>query len=218
VTLSSKKVAIYTELSREVATSSMSLETQLQGSLKKAVGFLLDRDFLVGDGVAKPLGILNSPSKITISRATANQIDYDDLIAMYGRLSPGSHSKAVWIANHSTLPQIMNLQVGGELIFAPIAQGGISGPVPMNLFGLPLLFTEKTPALGTAGDLMLVDCSQYAVGLREGLIIDISNAPGWTRDVISLRVIVRMDGVSLWKDPVTPINGGSTLSWCVVLQ
>jgi hypothetical protein len=92
---------------------------------------------------------------------------------------------------------------------------GVSVPVPATLFGKPILFTEKTPALGTAGDLILCDLSQYAIGLRQDVILDRSNAPGWTRDVESFRVILRADGASLWSNAVTPANGTNTLSWCM---
>ena len=218
ITLTSHKVGIYTEISREAQTSGVSLETQLRTKLTQAVSFLLDRDFLTGNGISKPLGVLNSPSKITVARATASQVNYQDVYTLYGRLAPECQANAVWVASHSVLPQLMNMQVGNELIFNPITTGGIAGPVPMSLFGKPLLFTEKVPALGTEGDLMLVDFSQYALGLRQEVVLDISNAPGWTRDVISLRCIVRIDGSSLWQSAITPLNGSDTLSWCVVLQ
>jgi HK97 family phage major capsid protein len=214
VNLTSHKVGIYTEISREAQTSGISLELQLKTKLTQAVSFLLDRDFLTGDGVAKPLGALNSPSKITVVRATANQVNYADVYGMYGRLAPQCQNNAVWVASHSVLPQLLNMQVGGELVFVY----GIATATPLTLFGRPILFTEKTSALGAAGDLMLVDFSQYAIGLRQEIQIDVSNAPGWTRDVTSLRCILRTDGLSLWQDPITPLNGGDTLSWCVVLQ
>ena len=88
----------------------------------------------------------------------------------------------------------------------------------MTLFGRPLIFTEKNPALGTRGDVMLIDPTQYAVGQRSELIVETSNAVGWLRDVVSMRAIVRHDGQSLWSAPQTPLDGGNTLSPIVVLD
>ena len=105
-----------------------------------------------------------------------------------------------------------------NLVYIPGQFMGVSGAVPAYLFGKPIIFTEKTPALGTEGDLMLVDLSQYAIGMRQEIVIDRSNAPGWTRDVESFRVILRADGQSLWDEAVTPANGTNTLSWCVILR
>jgi HK97 family phage major capsid protein len=95
---------------------------------------------------------------------------------------------------------------------------GVSGPVPMTLFGKPILFTEKTPTLGTKGDVMLVDFSQYAIGLRQEVIVDSSLSPGWTQDKTSYRVIVRVDGIGTWNEAIAPFSGGNTLSWCVILN
>lgn len=214
VTLTSHKIGIYTEISREAISSGISLEAQLKAKLVSAVSFLLDRDFLTGSGIARPQGVLNDSSRINVARATANQVNYADIIGMYGRLAPQCQQRAIWVASHSVLPQLLNMTVASELVFV----NGIATSAPLTLFGRPILFTEKTSALGTAGDLMLVDLSHYAIGMRQEIVLDISNAPGWTRDVVSLRAIVRVDGVGLWKDPITPVNGGDTLSWCVVLQ
>lgn len=218
MTLKAKKLAIYTEASREVLADGLDFANQLGNALVKSIGFYLDYAFLSENGVNKPLGVLNSPSIITVTRAGANAVAWADVYTMYSRLHPACQSNAVWIANHEVLPQLMNMTVNNYLVFVPGMFMGVAGPVPATLFGKPIIFTEKTPALGTEGDLMLCDLSQYVIGLRQEIIVDRSNAPGWTRDVESFRVIIRADGQSLWDKPITPKKGTHTLSWCVVLQ
>ncbi len=78
--------------------------------------------------------------------------------------------------------------------------------------------SEKVAALGSKGDLMLANFSAYAIGLRAEIIFEKSNAPGWSRDVLSFRAILRVDGLPLWSEAVKPYNGGDTLSWCVALD
>ena len=80
----------------------------------------------------------------------------------------------------------------------------------------PVVFTEKVPVLGDRGDILLSAFSQYAIGLRQEVVLDQSHLPGWARDVISYRAILRVDGLGLWSGPVTPLHG-DTLSWCVAL-
>jgi len=48
-----------------------------------------------------------------------------------------------------------------------------------TLLGKEVLFTEKCPALGAKGDLILADLSQYAIGMRKEIALDRSNVPGW---------------------------------------
>ncbi len=82
-----------------------------------------------------------------------------------------------------------------------------------------MIVSEKCPKLGSCGDVMFVDPSQYALGLRQDLILETSNAPYWTSDLMSFRIILRADGNSLWDMAITPANGSAnTLSWAVVLD
>ena len=86
-----------------------------------------------------------------------------------------------------------------------------------TLLGKKIIFTEKCPALGAKGDLILADLSQYAIGMRKEIALDRSNVPGWMEDMTDYRVIVRVDGQGTWDKPVTPKNG-TTLSWAVALE
>ncbi len=218
VLLTARKLGIYTEISREAAEDGVSLQSQLSEKLTAAIGFNLDNAFLTGDGVAKPAGILEAASTIDINRQTASQVSYQDLYTMFSRLHPICQENAIWVMHHSVLPQLMNLTVNNNLVFQPVQMFGVSGPVPMTLFGKPIIFTEKTSNLGSKGDVMLFDPKKYAVGLRSDLAIDTSNAPGWTRDVVSLRVILRIDGSPLWNKAVTGKYGGDSLSWSIILD
>ena len=66
--------------------------------------------------------------------------------------------------------------------------------------------------------MILCNLGAYALGMRSEIILERSNAPGWTEDLMSFRVIVRFDGYPLLNTPITPANGGNTLSWAVVLD
>jgi HK97 family phage major capsid protein len=219
ITLVSHKLGIYTEASREVLADGLSLEKQLGEAIIKACSFYLDYAFLRGNGVAQPLGVLNNASMISINRAVASQVAYADLVSMYSRMHPACLNSAVWIVSHSVMPQLTNMtDAGNHLIWMPGYSGSIKENVPTTLFGKPVILTEKTPSLGNKGDVMLVDFQQYAIGVRQEVTLERSNAPGWTRDVNSFRCILRADGNGLWKEPVTPMGGGDTLSWAVALD
>jgi HK97 family phage major capsid protein len=87
-----------------------------------------------------------------------------------------------------------------------------------NLYMLSkrILFTEKLPILGSQGDILLADFSQYAIGMRQGTALEQSQHAGFTTDQTYFRVITRVDGQGTWKTSVKPKNG-SNLSWCVTL-
>jgi hypothetical protein len=70
------------------------------------------------------------------------------------------------------------------------------------------------PTRGDADDLMFVDLSQYCIGIRRDLRLEKSNIPGWTKDLMSYRALLRFDAQGTWSGVITPRNG-DTLSWCI---
>ena len=216
--LHAHKFGVFAESSAELAADGTDYAVQLGTAMRGAMSFGLDSAFLTGNGVAKPLGVLNDPALITVAKETGQAADtilYDNLIKMLARLHPALLSDAVWVANPTTIPQLTTLSV-------PIGTGGQHVPVMTQAAGgfqiltRPVVFTEKVPVLGDRGDILLSAFSQYAIGLRQEVVLDQSHLPGWARDVISYRAILRVDGLGLWSGPVTPLHG-DTLSWCVAL-
>ena len=217
--LTLKKLACYTQISRELQQGGVDFEDQLLKALVETIGWYLDRAFFTGTGAGQPLGVLNDPALVTVPAEpgqAADTILYENMTKMYARLHPSCVDRAVWVANQTTLPQMMQMSiavgVGGSFIPA-VTQMGTS----FSLLGKPLLFTEKVPTMGNQGDLILADFSRYAVGQHPQMLLDQSNAPGWLNDLADYRAIIRVDGQGMWPEPVTPANGES-LSWAVTLE
>ena len=218
VELKAKKGAIYVQASREVLEDGMSFEEQLKNAMTSSLAFGMDYLFLQGTGAGEPLGILNDPALIVVSKEVsqaASTICYENCVKMLARLAPSCYSNAVWLANNTTIPEMLTMQIAigtaGSFIPAVVRSNGQN-----SLLNLPLIFTEKLPSLGSKGDILLVDLSSYIIGLRSDLVIDRSNVPGWLTDMEDFRVIARFDGMGSWKSAITPKNGDS-LSYCVTL-
>jgi HK97 family phage major capsid protein len=220
IMLAAKKGAIYCQMSNELAADGMGIEEQLRSALVSSIGFGLDGKFFFGSGAGVPAGALSSanPALITVAKEsgqTAATIEYKNLAKMFARVAPRCLKNAVWHANMTTIPQLLELSI-------PVGTGGSHVPVlkesngKFYIFGVEVVFTEQMKSLGTLGDISLVDWTQYAVGLRKEVAIDKSNAPGWTEDMTDYRVIVRVDGQGTWNKAITPKNG-DTLSWAVTL-
>jgi HK97 family phage major capsid protein len=219
MTITAKKGALFSECSRELLNDADGFEAGLGLGLRRAIGFYLDNAYIEGNGVAKPLGIINCPSSIQVDRTTAGTLAYGDFVNMWSRLHGSFKSNSVWIINHDCASALLNLQDGaGRLIYLTESRGGVVQDIPQQIFGRPVYWTEKNPGLGSLGDVILVDRSQYAIGMAGDLLLDKSNAPKWTSDIISFRAIVRVDGDSLWDKAITPKHGANTLSWATVLK
>jgi Phage capsid family len=74
----------------------------------------------------------------------------------------------------------------------------------------PVVFSEKVKPLGTLRDIGLFDFSQYAVGLRQDATLDKLQHVGFTRNVVTFRLQLRVDGQTVVNAPYTPPNSGAT--------
>ena len=71
--------------------------------------------------------------------------------------------------------------------------------------------------VGTAGDIMLTDLSQYVAGIKEEMRIDLSGHVFFETDELAMRLISRLDGQSLWGEALTLKGSGTTVSPIVTL-
>ena len=168
------------------------------------------------------MGILNDIALVAVlkeNNQAAGSIVYENLCKMWARLADPCAANAVWIANKNVVPQLLTmgitLGVGGAPVYQPA--GGAAAAPNGTLFGRPLLFSEKAPALGSKGDILLCDLGEYAIGLRKEVSIDRSIHVGWHRDQTHFRGIVRVDGMGTWGSALTP-KAGDSLSWCVCIE
>ncbi len=216
VSLKTWKLSMYVSASREVVEDSGgNLAGVLQNQMVYALTQSADETILTGDGVAKPLGVIHSPARVDYSRAAANAISFADIVGMYARLHASFMRGAVWVAHPSTIPQLCTIvDAGSHNLWVQSAAAN----VPPTMLGMPVLFTDKVPALGARGDLSLINFGAYAVGMRNGTTLEHSNSVHWANDCIAFRVIMRWDGSSLLDTPITPRTGGSTLSPFVILN
>lgn len=216
-----KKLRLYCDISREAIEDGLGLSTQVSSAMQQAISWYVTNAVISGNGVGKPLGILNSDGAISVTRQTASQVSIADIRGMFSRLAAWCQPNAVWLANYEVLPQLMAMaDAGSHLVWPAASFQGVAGPLPQSLYGKPIFFSEHLPALGASegGDLILFDPTRYMVGMRSEITIESSNAAKWYQDLFSFRAILRMDGMGTWKDVFTPKNGANTLSWCVKLK
>jgi HK97 family phage major capsid protein len=184
-----------------------------------ALAWAEDYAHLQGDGVAKPQGLVNSPAAATVTRATANLIQYADVAGMIAKLQPSSYDRAFWVHSPSAVPQLLQLKDGTSR--AVFLGAGLEPDVQprrrnWSLAGFPLFCSEKLPALGTKGDLILIDPRYYLIGDRS-LTIAASEHVNFLKNQIVFRVTRRGDGQPWIEKPITLQDGATTVSPFVVL-
>lgn len=202
------------------------LETWLRTNLPRGIRDFEDRAFIKGNGVKKPLGALNlaNPSLITATKETnqgAATITWLNILAMFARMLPECYDSAVWVVTPDAIPEIftMALPVGTGGSAVMIAPGAGNAAPSMTLLGRPIKWSRKAPGvLGTQGDISLADFRMYAIGDRQDVRLDTSEHVQFLQDKTVFKVIERIDGQPLLKSPLSPENGGPTLSAFVQLE
>jgi len=102
-------------------------------------------------------------------------------------------------------------------IWMPSTQG-VANSRPGYLLGLPLFLSDKCATLGSRGDLVLADMSNYAIAVAEQVVLEKSEAPKFYQDIYSFRAILRASGEPLMDEKIKAKNGGAEMSWAVVLN
>lgn len=223
INLKLKKLAGLCYVSDELLQDSpISIEPLLTRMFGTTLTWTLDDVFINGNGAGQPLGIMNSPCLITVSKESgqaSNTLNYLNIVKMYARQL--NKSNAVWFANSNVLPQLMQMQIaistaGGAVVFQPA--GGASASPYNTLFGRPLVFTDACKGLTTTGDIIFADWSQYLVGQKSNAVqSDMSIHLKFDYMQTAFRYAIRLDGQPWMKTYVTPRNG-DTLSPFIALE
>lgn len=217
VVLDAKKLVLYCEAPNELVADAPAFLSFLNEVMPEAMGFEEDYAFLTGGGVGEPLGALNGSGAITVNQATANKIDWPDIVNMFSRVLPQSMSRGVWLAAPDTFPELatmtVNVQnvagtenVGGSAVWL---NNGTEGP-PVTILGRPVIFSEKVPALGTTGCLSFIDFGFYLIGDRQAMQASSSPHVKFASDKTAYKIVERVDGRPWLNSALTPRNGSSS--------
>ncbi|MBA7569370.1 hypothetical protein ES708_11109 [subsurface metagenome] len=172
-----------------------------------------DYQFLCGDGVGKPLGILSSKCKIEVLRNTTSTFKFADVAAMLSKFTYDSWGRGVWVINASVLPQlIMMVDEGNHRVY--VGADPSKGLPPT----IPTVFTGRTPILGSLGDVMLCDFSYYLIRTGSGPFVQASEHFKFTENKTVVRTFYNVDGSPWLKAPITLRDGITKVSPFVILK
>lgn len=219
IELKANKLCLYTEVPNELIRDARpSLEAFIGDIFPEALAWFEDVAFFIGGGVGEPLGFINAPGAVNVTRSTVvagNNVEWVDIANMYSRMLPQSLDRAVWIISPDVMPSLLTAQLpGGGPILVSTSTGfpAAQGQPPLSLLGAPVIVSEKARAIGTTGDINFVDFGFYLLGDRQAMSARQSEEFRFSSDVTAFRVIERLDGRPWLASPITPQNGGSTLS------
>ena len=210
------------------ATDELIQDAAALGALaNKAFGeemaFKVDDAIVNGPGAGQPLGILNAGCLVSVAKETgqaASTFVWENATKMYARCNARSRAKSAWYVNQDVEPQFLTMSqavgTGGAPVYLPA--GGASAAPFATLLGRPIIPIEFCATLGTVGDVILGDFSQYLLATKGGLQQAESMHVQFLTDEMTFRFIYRADGQPVRSAPMTPFKGTNTLSSFVALN
>lgn len=213
IVLKPREVAAHIVCTDKLLRNWPSASSYLEGLLRGAMNAAEDQAFLTGNGSNKPLGFLNANNgaRFLYNRNTNSTIKYSDIVGMFAKLMGDN---AVWIANKTTIPQLCTIEDGnGNAMWHQSAAVG----VPSTLMGFPVLFSPRVPALGSLGDLSLVDLSHYLIKDGSGLFVKASDGLYFRENKTIIKVYKNVDGKP-WLDDLITEEDGQTYTPFVTLD
>lgn len=199
------------------------LETFLTTMVSTEFALVKDEDIVNGSGAGEALGIMNAPCLVTVSKETdqpAATITTDNVLKMFSRMYSPSQSKASWLIAADAIPQIGKLSMEVGTGGAPVFIADIKNPLGASLLGRPIEWSPHCQTLGTPGDIIFGDLSQYVTITKAGKAMETATSihVKFVEDETAFRFVLRYDGQPWWSSAITPKHGTSTVSPFVALN
>lgn len=224
VDFSLHKLLAFMYMTDELMQDAEALQSIASTAFAEEIMFDTEDAIFEGTGAGMPLGIMNSPARVTVLKApgqAAATILKTNIDQMWSQMWIRSRKNAIWTINQEIEPQLNSLNqpvstAGGQLVYLP--PGGLSAAPYATLYGRPVIPTEYNNALGTEGDIALLDLSQYMLIDKGGVQAQTSMHVAFLTDEMVFRITYRVDGKPMWYKPMTSFKGSTQKSPFVTLQ
>lgn len=225
-TLRLGKLMALVPISEELLEDAPAIESWLRLKAPAKLVSKVNTAIVRGTGTGQPLGILNAESLISVAKEASQDaatVWFGNIVKMWSRLWAPSRANAIWLINQDVEQSLYQMAFDPEAsskvpVYLP--PGGLNSSPYGMLMGRPVVPVEPCSTLGTQGDIILTDLTQYLVLRKAGQDIrtDVSMHLYFDQALQAFRFIFRVNGQPMWGSTLTPENGSNTRSWAVTLD
>lgn len=212
ITMSAFKYSYLTQVSREmVEDSGVDILRFIADNVGQGIGYNVNTKLTVGTGTVEPKGIVAASTLgVTGSTAVSGAFTADNLIDLAysvdgaARMLPG----AAYMMNGKSIGATRKLKdTAGNYVFSPSLAVG----VPDTLLGFPLY---ENPAMADAAtnakSVIFGHMPSFIVRSVGGIKVDTSSDYAFNSDLITIRVVYRLDGQLPQASHVNHYIGGAS--------
>lgn len=183
---------------------------------------LLTEAVISGNGVGKPLGLLHSKALVEVAKEqgqAAGTFLGHNAIKMQARAMPQNRERLVWLMHPDVEEQLpyLSIQTGDTAKFLWNPEGGLGSFDTQRVLNKPVLFEDSCSALGSKGDVMLIDPFQYILLTKGTAKQDWSVHVEFLTDQNCFRMVFRCNGAPKVEGGLAIKNSNKTRSPFVAL-
>jgi len=159
--VSTKRMSAMIDISNDMLEdSAFDMQNEILMEAAEQFAVAESQGFLTGNGVLRPLGVVNDPSGIDVNSGTNGDFDADDLIDLLYGLKGAYLNNAIFLFNRTTLRKIRKLKANNEYIWAPAGPrnsgNSIVTGIPGTILDRPYFVAPELADTGTAGNISVV--------------------------------------------------------------
>ena len=200
--LSAYKLGTMIKISNELLNdSAFDLASYIARRFGVRMGNAEERAFITGDGVGKPLGLLDDAgSKIGVTAAKTTAISFDEVFQLYYALKAPYRKKAEFLCNEALVLQLMTIKDNnGNYIWKP----GLDIGKPDTLLNRPLKTSAFMPEVAAGNKVMAFgDYSYYWIADRQNRTFRRLNELYARTDQVGFLTTQRVDGKLILPEAV----------------
>jgi HK97 family phage major capsid protein len=222
IVLTAHTLAGYAFVSWELLQDSRpAFEATIGAAFRDAYGFTKLKEKVRGIGGDEYQGVITADCTVVETRTSASTIKGRDIANMAARC--WGYESAIWIANQDVRPKMAELHIPVPSEATPtniisVYQPSLIPGQPDMLHGLPIYYREVASTLGTSGDIILGNWSQYLEGMLMSLEQRESMHVRFLNRESTIMFWERSCGAPWWRTALTPNQSATTLSPFVVLS
>jgi HK97 family phage major capsid protein len=214
VQMGAYKFGALLQVSQELITdTAFDIERYLGDQLGTAAGIALGAGLAsTNAGATAPQGVMGTATTtgVTGGTAVAGAPTVANLINLYHAVPPQYRGDGfAWLMHSDTMSFIANLL---DTTNRPILLPSLSGDAPSTLLGKPVFIDNSIAAYGTGVASVWAGSMRdfYAVRFAGALRVDVSRDFAFANDLVTYRVLQRVDGRIINSDAARKFVGGAS--------
>ena len=213
------KLMALVPISDELLEDAPGIESWLRAKAPAKMAAKINTAIVRGTGAGQPLGILNAGCLVTVTAGAgqaAGTVWFENINKMWSRLYAPCRRNAVWLINQDCEPQLDAMAfdpAASSKVPVYIGPNGVAGSPYATLKGRPVVPIEACSTVGTTGDIILADLTEYwALTKGQDVKSDVSMHLYFDQGLTAFRFTFRVNGQPSWGSTITPENGSNTRS------